>query len=83
MTTTKIIEMIGESQVSWTDAVENAVAEACESIDGITGVDILNLTGAVQNGKIVEFKANVQVAFPVYERRINNSQVYGRRSRDL
>lgn len=69
MTTTKIIEVIGESQSSWTEAVENAVAEACESIQGVSGVDILNLTATVQDGRIVEYKANVQMAFPVRERR--------------
>lgn len=69
MTTTKIIELLGDSRKSWTDAVENAVAEACKSIDGITGVDIINLTAAIDNGRIVEYKANVQVAFPVLDRR--------------
>lgn len=69
MTTTKIIELLGDSRKSWTEAVENAVAEACKSIDGITGVDIINLTAAIEDGKIVEYKANVQVAFPVLERR--------------
>lgn len=72
MTTTKIIEVIGESQSSWTEAVENAVAEACESIQGVSGVDILNLTATVQDGRIVEYKANVQMAFPVRERRERN-----------
>lgn len=72
MTTTKVIEVIGESQRGWTEAVENAVLEACESVEGITGVDILNLTAAVQDGKIVEYKANVQMAFPVRERRERN-----------
>lgn len=69
MTTTKIIEVVGESKKGWTEAVENAVAEACETIDGVTGVEVLNLTANIQDGKIIEYKANAQVAFPVYGRR--------------
>ncbi|AZR72311.1 hypothetical protein BBF96_02220 [Anoxybacter fermentans] len=72
MTTIKVIELIGESQKSWTEAVENAIAEACETIDGISGVEILSLKGTVRDGKIVEYKANVQLAFPVRDKREQN-----------
>ncbi|KXS43671.1 MULTISPECIES: dodecin family protein [unclassified Candidatus Frackibacter] len=69
MTITKVVELVGESTDNWRDAAKNAVAEANKTIDGITGVEILNLTADVQDGEIVEYKANVQVAFPVKESR--------------
>lgn len=69
MTTTKIIEVIGESQHGWGQAVENAIAEACESVNEITGVEVLDFTANIRNGKITEYKANVQMAFPVKEHR--------------
>lgn len=69
MTTVKIIEVIGESQDSWGQAVENAISEACETVDEITGVDILDFKATVRGGKIVEYKANVQMAFPVNDQR--------------
>ncbi len=69
MTTTKIIEVIGESQKGWADAIDNAVHEACETIQGVSGVDVLNLKGTIQDGKVVEYKANVQIAFPVKEKK--------------
>lgn len=65
MTTTKIIEIIGESNQSWDDAVQNAVQEACKTIQGVSGVDIKNMTATVRDGKIVEYKANLEIAFPV------------------
>ena len=68
MTVVKVIEVVGESQKNWTDAVQNAVREACQTLRGITGVVIYNLTANVQNGQIVEYKANVKLAFPVEHR---------------
>lgn len=65
MTVVKIIELVGESKSSWEDAVQNAVSDASKSVDGITGVEIYNLTANIDSGKIVEYKANVKVAFGV------------------
>lgn len=61
----KVLELVGESPNSWQDAVESAVQEAARTVDHITGVEIYNLTGNVQNGQIIEYKANVKVAFAV------------------
>lgn len=61
----KVLELVGESPNSWQDAVECAVQEAARTVENITGVEIYNLTGNVENGQIVEYKANVKVAFVV------------------
>jgi len=68
LTVVKVIEVVGESQKNWTDAVQNAVREASQTIRGITGVEIYNLTANVKDGQIVEYKANVKLAFPVENR---------------
>ncbi|MDI6871318.1 MAG: dodecin family protein [Bacillota bacterium] len=65
MTVVKVIELVGESPVSWQDAIESAVAQASKTVHGITGVEVLNMTANVENGKITEYKADVQVAFAV------------------
>lgn len=59
----KIASVIGESPNSFDDAVANAVQEASKTISNITGVEILNMTANVANGSLVEYKANVNVAF--------------------
>ncbi|MBX6378907.1 MAG: dodecin domain-containing protein [Clostridia bacterium] len=64
-TVVKVLELVGESPRDWTDAVQNAVAEAAKTIDHITGVEVANLTANVENGRVVEYKANVKVAFAV------------------
>ena len=52
-TVAKVIELVGESQIGWEDAVHNAVEEASKTI-GITGVEVVNLTASLDNGEIEE-----------------------------
>lgn len=62
----KVIELVGESDQSWEDAVQVAVKEATKTIRGVTGVEVMNWTGIVdQSGDITGYRANVQVAFKV------------------
>lgn len=63
--TVKVVELVGESQNSWQEAVENAVKDASKTLRHISGVEVLNYTGNVKDGKVVEYKANVKIAFKV------------------
>lgn len=65
MTVVKVIELVGMSQDGWQDAVAQAVAEASRTVRNITGVEVTNMTASVRNGEIVDYKADVQVAFAV------------------
>ncbi len=59
----KVLELVGESQKSFEDAVHQAVNRAGEVVDGITGVEIINMTADVSGNQIEEYKANVKVAY--------------------
>jgi flavin-binding protein dodecin len=59
----KIAELLGESPESWKAAVNSAVAEASRTLGKITGVEVINFTANVKDGQIVEYKANVKVAY--------------------
>lgn len=62
----KVVELVGQSDQSWEDAVQLAVKEASKTIRGITGVEVMNWTGNVdEQGDITGYRANVQVAFQV------------------
>jgi len=61
----KVVEMVGVSDKSWSDAAQQVVARASESLRHITGLDVLNSTAVVRDGKIVEYKVNVKLAFIV------------------
>jgi dodecin len=64
----KIIELVGRSKVGWEDATNNAVSEASKTVTNITGVEIINCTGTVRDGKVIDYKANVKVAFGLTDR---------------
>ena len=61
----KVIEIIGISPVSFDDAVNQAVKKASQSVEGITGVEVLKHSAKVENGEIVQYKADVKIAFTV------------------
>lgn len=61
----KVVELIGTSPNSWEDAVAGALKRASKTIRGITGVDVVSFNGVVRGGKIVEYRANVKIAFEV------------------
>ncbi|NLN27688.1 MAG: dodecin domain-containing protein [Firmicutes bacterium] len=68
MAVVKVVELVGDSRQSWEDAVKEAVRQAAKTVRNITGVEVLNWTGNVENGEVVEYKANVKVAFRVDDR---------------
>ena len=61
----KIIELVGSSDKSWSEAADTAVQTASKSIKNITGVEVVAMTAHVDDGKIVTFKSTVKVAFGV------------------
>ncbi|HHT84180.1 MAG: dodecin family protein [Bacillota bacterium] len=63
MPVVRVLEIVGESSESWADAVSNGVREVAARIPAISGVEVLNLTANVRNGEIVEYKANLKVAY--------------------
>lgn len=58
----KVTELVGESPAGWKDAVQSAVSEASRNIHEIVGVEVVNFTAHVENGRIVGYKANLKVA---------------------
>jgi len=65
MTVVKIIELIGSSPIGWSEAAQNAVTEAAKTVKGIKGVHVKRCTAKVKDNKIVEYNANVKIAFIV------------------
>ncbi len=59
----KIIELVGSSPSSFSDAVRSAVATASKTLRNITGVDVLSSNATVENGEISLYKVQVKIAF--------------------
>ncbi|MFC1486170.1 dodecin family protein [Thermoproteota archaeon] len=65
MTVVKIIELIGTSPNSWSEAAQNAVTEAAKTIKNIKGVHVKRCTAKVIDDNIVEYNVNVKISFTV------------------
>jgi dodecin len=61
----KVIELVGVSSESWTDAAKNAVAQAAKTVHGITGLDVLHSTAVIEGNEIKEYHVNVKIAFVI------------------
>ena len=64
-TIAKVIEVVGSSDKSWTDAAERAVRAASKTVKNISGVQVIHMTAQVKGGKIASYKTTVKVAFGV------------------
>lgn len=63
----KIIELVGSSEKGWSEAAEAALDEAKKTIDGITGLEVNDITAKVDpsSGKITDYRVAVKIAFGV------------------
>ncbi len=60
----KTIVLVGSSATSWEEAVRQVVRKASESVERIDGIDVLHQSArADAEGRIVEFRATVQISF--------------------
>jgi flavin-binding protein dodecin len=64
----KVVELVGSSSVSFSDAVRTAVKTASLSLRNIQGVDVLGSSASVgEDGAITRYKVDCKVAFLVEE----------------
>jgi dodecin len=62
----KVIELVGSSESSFSDAVRNAVRVASRTIRNIQGVDVISSNAEVgPDGELTLYKVNCKVAFLV------------------
>lgn len=67
MTAVKVIKVIGTSPDSWEDAAHEALEQAANTVDDISGVKVTDWTAQVEAGEVTEYKATVDITFPVHE----------------
>jgi flavin-binding protein dodecin len=61
----KVIEVISQSDKSWEDAAQRAVADAGRTVDQIKSIWIKNFEAVVKDGTIVEYRVNANLTFEV------------------
>jgi dodecin len=67
MAVLKVIEIMADSEKSWKDAAENAVAQAAKTVKNIRSVWIKDQDALVKNGKITQYRVLTKITFAVDE----------------
>ncbi len=65
MSVIKTIDLVGVSPDSWRDAANQALAEAAKTIRGISGMEVLDTSCNVEDGKISEYLTHVRIKFRI------------------
>ena len=65
MSVLKVIEVLGNSAVSFEDAVNNVIKEASKTVKNIKSVYIKDMQVTVNNNEIKEYRVNTKVSFAI------------------
>ena len=65
MSIVKVIEVIAASDKGFTEATQNALAEASKTVNNIKSIYIKEMNANVENGKIVSYAVNAKISFEV------------------
>ena len=63
----KVIEVLAESETSWEDAAEQAVAQASATLRNVKSIYIKHMEAAVEDGEIVGYRINAKISFLLEE----------------
>ena len=63
VSTYKIIEVVGTSEVSWEEAAKNAVEAASKTLRDLRIAEVTELDMKVENGKVTAYRARVSLSF--------------------
>ena len=61
----KVIEVLSQSDKSWEDAAQRAVADAGKTVENIKSIWVKNFEAVVKNNTIVEYRVNANITFEV------------------
>ncbi len=59
----KVIEVLAESDKSWEDAADQAIARASQSVHGIKSIYVKEFEAKVENNRIVKYRINAKITF--------------------
>ena len=65
MSVLKVIELLGNSKVSFEDALQSIINEAAKTVKNIKSVYVKDMQVTVKDNKITEYRVNSKVTFEV------------------
>jgi flavin-binding protein dodecin len=63
VSTYKVIEVVGASEVSWEDAAKAAVETASKTLRDLRIAEVTKLDMRIENGKVAAYRARVSLSF--------------------
>ncbi|MGR9106384.1 MAG: dodecin family protein [Gammaproteobacteria bacterium] len=63
MSTYKVIEIVGTSEISWEEAAKNAVEQAAHTLEDLRVAEVIAQDLKIENGKVVAYRTKVSVSF--------------------
>ena len=63
MSVARVTELIASSKKSFEDAVDQGVARACKTLDGVSGAWVKDQSVIISKNKVVEYRVNLMVTF--------------------
>lgn len=67
MSVLKVIEILGNSTISFEDAVQKVVNEVSKTVKGIKSVYVQDMQVTVKDNKISEYRVNTKVSFGILD----------------
>ena len=61
----KKIELVGSSKVSIEDAIQNAIAQAGETLKNLRWFEVVETRGQIENNKVAYWQVTIKVGFTV------------------
>lgn len=65
MSVLKVIEILGNSPISFDDAVKNVVKEASKTVKNIKSVYVKDMQATVDNNEVVQYRVTTKVSFVI------------------
>ncbi|WP_110951732.1 dodecin [Pseudomonas bohemica] len=63
--TYKLLELVGSSPTSTDDAIQNAIAQAAETVKFLEWFEVLETRGHIKDGKVAHFQVTIKVGFRI------------------
>lgn len=63
MAVARVTKITASSKKGFQEAVQEGMKRAVKSLRGVTGFEVINLKGKVDNGKVTEYRATLEVTF--------------------
>ena len=63
MAVARVTKITASSTAGFQQAIEEGLGRAAETLRGITGLEVVDQKAKVEGGKIVEYRATIEITF--------------------